>query len=131
MISVKTLIDNCDVNSVVDALVTINSERYNHPGYILDRKKLSTAYNNLCHEIANTSPDYNTNITINVTEDKTKNILKLHVGELLFRDWFAQQDYNINNILVYNITAPKYITKEQLLAELLFEITYYKLPQTS
>lgn len=129
MISIKTLLE-CNHQQAIQALVKLYSEHYSHPGYILNREKLTNAFEQLCNKLQQSIPNYNLNVTIDIVLDQSTGTYTLSVDNMLFRDWYRQENYP-GNILTYQISAPKELNKEQLLAELLFEITYYKLPQIS
>jgi len=128
MISVKTLISGSSVSRTIGSLVSLHRIHYNHPGLILNKQKLEQAYTRLINEIMTPIPDYNLNIVIDIQNDNKNSTLVLKVGNTLLRDWFKNNEYDLNIVQVLKLNYPKDITKDQILAEMLFELTYYRLP---
>lgn len=128
MISVKTLITGSNVSSTIRSLVSIHRAHYNHPGLILNKEKLEQAYTHLIKEIITPPPDYNSNITIDIQNDNKNLTLILKVGNTLLRDWLKINDYDLSKIQTLKLNYPRDVTKDQILAEILFELTYYRLP---
>lgn len=128
MTSVKTLIAGSDVPATVRSLVSIHRKYYNHPGLVLNKRKLENAYTGLVKGIITNHPDYNMNKTIDIYTDDTTSTLKLKIDGKLFRDWFKTNKYDLSKVQTLKLKYPKHMNKNQILAEILFELSYYKLP---
>ena len=132
MISAKRLIASCDIEKCIAELVELHRCHYHEPGYILDSNGL---YEKYIHFIEDIICKYNTGMLI--TESETVNcvynaehkIYRLTISKELLRDW--AQTSSIFKIASLQFDYPKSLSKEQLLLEVIFELTYYKFIEIS
>lgn len=129
MISVSTLIGRCNVDDCVQVLVNFHRRFFDHPGYILNQQKLKHAYTNLVNTIAKSDANYDIDKTIQVMD--SKNTLEVTINGQTLREYTKSPSYKLEDFKSYKINYPKTIKSDEILAELLYEITYYNLPQIS
>ena len=127
MISAKRLIASCDIEKCVRELVELHRVHYIEPGYILASQSLYEKYIKFINEIISI---YNTGMLITETEtvnciyNAEHKIYQLTIYKESLRDWV--QSSSISKIASLQFEYPKSLSKEQLLLEVIFELTYYE-----
>jgi len=123
----KNIIESTDIKQCVDELVAFHRRYYYEPGYILSSNKISALYNQVFEKVM----DYRhttTKHTLLVSADKDK--FKLTVGDILFRDWFIENNQPYSKLYYMNVDFPKQLSNMSILLEIIYEITYYSFPKT-
>lgn len=132
MISFKRLVESCDTGKCINDLIELHRVHYYEPGYLLDKDLLRDKYRTFIKEVLSL---YNSGMvieTVNKVEflyDKQQSVYNLTIDKTLLRDWINTN--NISAVASMNIQAPDTLSKEQVLLELIYELTYYEFVELS
>lgn len=132
MISVKRLIDSCDITQCIDDLVDLHRVHYKEPGYLLDGPAMKSRYTEFVENILR---KYNSGMVITSSEeiicqyDSEKKLYSLTIGDGYLRDWVSKT--NFEQLAMLTVDYPDSLTKEQILLELIYELTYYEFIEIS
>ena len=121
MTTVTDIFKKVDLQECVDTLLSLHRLHYQEPGYLLDGISLRHKYNKIVDSIVNTPNNWQDNDTIKISLEMESNTYKLTIGDMLLRD----SDQSIDIISNMKIDYPRTLSKESVVLELLFEISYY------
>lgn len=129
MINIKRVIKNSDVSECLDTLVELHSKHYYTPGCILNRKLIRDKYTEYIDNIIESVLDYNNQSTVRMFLDNRNGIYNTEINGTTLREWVKTA--TSKQVSSLNIDYPHDMHSNQVLLELLYELTYYSLDKTS
>jgi len=124
------LIQKADTTHVVDTLTALHRIHYYEPGYVLS-DKVSDTYHSILNKLKSTTMPQSSITDLHVTynpKSETYDLYITHNGHKTpLREWW-NWDKPINSLQYINIKYKK-LNLEELLAEVLVEITFYLFPE--
>jgi hypothetical protein len=121
MTTVNDIFKEVDLPKCVDTLLSLHRLHYHEPGYLLDGLSLRHKYHDMVNSIVDTPRDWQDKDTVKFSLDMKSSTYTVTVRGVLLRDI----NQSIDKISNMAIEHPKTLSKESLVLEILFEISYY------
>lgn len=121
---VSDVFAKANLEECLDTMVYYHRRYYSQPGYISNGKIIRERYSKIFNNIVTHKPGIqNTFDNLTITKNYKHNVYDIMYNDNVFRDI----DITIEALASARINTPKDITYEQIVVEILFDYSYYKL----